>query len=166
MPGLEDLYREIILDHYRNPRNRGELEVPPAVRADGSGEILWENPTRVYVPSMLAHDGYLYVVADAGVVTCWEADSGKPMWKARLDGTFSASPVLVGDHIYVTNESGTTAVFKANPNAFELVAENQLGEEVIASAPICGSCIFARVAVQSKGRRQEMLYCIGKKMKL
>jgi nitrogen fixation NifU-like protein len=35
MPGLEDLYREIILDHYRNPRNRGELESPPAVRAEG-----------------------------------------------------------------------------------------------------------------------------------
>ena len=35
MAGLEDLYREIILDHYRNPRNRGELEVPPAVSAVG-----------------------------------------------------------------------------------------------------------------------------------
>ena len=35
MPGLEDLYREIILDHYRNPRNRGELDVPPAVRVEG-----------------------------------------------------------------------------------------------------------------------------------
>jgi nitrogen fixation protein NifU and related proteins len=35
MPGLEDLYREIILDHYRNPRNRGELETPPAVRVEG-----------------------------------------------------------------------------------------------------------------------------------
>ena len=35
MSGLEDLYREIILDHYRNPRNRGELEVPPAYRAEG-----------------------------------------------------------------------------------------------------------------------------------
>ncbi len=35
MPGLEDLYREIILDHYRNPRNRGELAVPPAVREEG-----------------------------------------------------------------------------------------------------------------------------------
>jgi nitrogen fixation protein NifU and related proteins len=35
MPGLEDLYREIILDHYRNPRNRGELEAPPATRAEG-----------------------------------------------------------------------------------------------------------------------------------
>ena len=35
MPGLEDLYREIILDHYRNPRNRGELPVPPAARYEG-----------------------------------------------------------------------------------------------------------------------------------
>ena len=35
MSGLEDLYREIILDHYRNPRNRGELETPPAHRVEG-----------------------------------------------------------------------------------------------------------------------------------
>jgi len=35
MPGLEDLYREIILDHYRNPRNRGELDAPPAHRVEG-----------------------------------------------------------------------------------------------------------------------------------
>ncbi len=35
MPGLEDLYREIILDHYRNPRNRGELPTPPAHRIEG-----------------------------------------------------------------------------------------------------------------------------------
>jgi nitrogen fixation protein NifU and related proteins len=35
MPGLEDLYREIILDHYRNPRNRGELPTPPATKAEG-----------------------------------------------------------------------------------------------------------------------------------
>ena len=35
MPGLEDLYREIVLDHYRNPRNRGELPCPPAARAEG-----------------------------------------------------------------------------------------------------------------------------------
>src|ERR1700716_3650034 len=35
MPGLEDLYREIILDHYRNPRNRGELPSPPARKVEG-----------------------------------------------------------------------------------------------------------------------------------
>jgi nitrogen fixation NifU-like protein len=35
LPGLEDLYREIILDHYRSPRNRGELPSPPARRVEG-----------------------------------------------------------------------------------------------------------------------------------
>lgn len=35
MSGLEDLYREIILDHYRTPRNRGELDTPPAHRTEG-----------------------------------------------------------------------------------------------------------------------------------
>ena len=35
MPGLDDLYREVILDHYRSPRNQGELETPPAVRTEG-----------------------------------------------------------------------------------------------------------------------------------
>jgi nitrogen fixation NifU-like protein len=35
LSGLEDLYREIILDHYRSPRNRGELEAPPAHRTEG-----------------------------------------------------------------------------------------------------------------------------------
>ncbi len=35
MAGLEDLYREIILDHYRSPRNRGELTTPPAIRVEG-----------------------------------------------------------------------------------------------------------------------------------
>lgn len=38
MSGLEDLYREIILDHYRTPRNRGELE-PPAVKIDGHNPL-------------------------------------------------------------------------------------------------------------------------------
>ena len=35
MAGIKDLYREIILDHYRSPRNRGELPVPPARRTEG-----------------------------------------------------------------------------------------------------------------------------------
>ncbi|MEY4373373.1 MAG: iron-sulfur cluster assembly protein IscU [Actinomycetota bacterium] len=39
MPGLEDLYREIILDHYRSPRNRGTLDTPPAVMAQGHNPL-------------------------------------------------------------------------------------------------------------------------------
>ncbi len=40
MSGLEDLYREIILDHYRSPRNKGELETPPAIRTEGFNPLL------------------------------------------------------------------------------------------------------------------------------
>ena len=56
MPGLEDLYREIILDHYRNPRNRGELEVPPAHRVEGF------NP-------LCGDEVVVFVTVDDGVVT-------------------------------------------------------------------------------------------------
>jgi len=45
MPGLEDLYREIILDHYRSPRNRGELAVPPARHAEGHNPVCGDEIT-------------------------------------------------------------------------------------------------------------------------
>jgi nitrogen fixation NifU-like protein len=45
MPGLEDLYREIILDHYRTPRNRGELPTPPAVIAQGHNPLCGDEIT-------------------------------------------------------------------------------------------------------------------------
>ncbi len=61
MPGLEDLYREIILDHYRTPRNRGELETPPAVRADGHNPLCGDEIT-VYL--VVSGDGDDAVVDD------------------------------------------------------------------------------------------------------
>ena len=47
MAGLEDLYREIILDHYRTPRNRGELD-PPAVSAEGHNPLCGDE-IRIYL---------------------------------------------------------------------------------------------------------------------
>lgn len=132
-----------------------------AMKADGSGEIAWENGTRVYVPSMLVHQGHLFAVADAGVAYCWNAATGEELWKGRLGGTFSSSPVLVGERIYVTNEEGETFVFKASLTEFELLAKNRLGNVCFASPAICGSRIYTRVAEQEGEARQEYLYCIG-----
>ena len=134
-----------------------------AVRADGSGEVVWENNVRVYVPSMLIHEGSIYAVTDDGVARCWVAATGEELWKGRLGGTFSSSPVLVGEHIFVVNEAGEGFVFKADPTKFEQVAKNQLGNEVFATPTICGSRIYMRVAEQQGDLRQEMLYCLGEK---
>ena len=132
-----------------------------AVRADGSGEVAWDINMRTYVPSMLERDGFLYLTMDAGIASCVDCNTGETMWKQRLGGVFSSSPVLVGDSIYATNEEGETFVFKADPAGFESVSQNKLGESVFATPAICGGQIFTRVADFEGDTRQEYLYCIG-----
>ncbi len=133
-----------------------------AVRTDGSGEVVWRNRERVYVPSMLVRDGYLYGVLDKGVAACWECKTGKEMWKIRLGGGVTASPVMAGNLIYSTSETGETFILSATPDKGEILHRNQLGDEVYATAAIAGGQIFQRVTIND-GNRQEYLFCIGAK---
>ncbi len=81
MAGLEDLYREIILDHYRSPRNRGELAVPPAHRVEGF------NP-------LCGDEVVVYLELDGGVVKdlrisgqgCSISQSSASMMSASVKG--------------------------------------------------------------------------------
>ena len=132
-----------------------------AVKADGSGKLVWENRTRVYVPSMLVYQNALFAVADAGIAHCWESNTGKELWKGRLAGTFSSSPVLVGNRIYVTNETGETFIFRASREKFELLGKNQLGDECFATPVFSGNRIYMRVADGTGKDRMESLYCIS-----
>ncbi len=134
-----------------------------AVKADGSGKVLWKNNQKCYEQSMLAYQGHLYALTDNGVMFCWQGSDGKEMWKQRLQGPVSASPVLAGGHIYQANELGTLYVVRPNPEKFELVAENKVGDDSFPSPAICGGQIFLRVGSRSSGERQEFLYCFGNK---
>jgi outer membrane protein assembly factor BamB len=133
-----------------------------AVKADGSKKTAWSNRVKCYEQSMLAFDGYLYAVDDNGIAYCWDAQTGKEQWKHRLGGKVSSSLVMANGNLYLTNERGTTFVFRANPQTFELLAENQLGDEGFATPAICGNQIFHRAASRATGKRQGFLYCIGK----
>lgn len=134
-----------------------------AIRADGSGKIAWRNNIRVYVPSMIVNKGYLYAIADAGVLYCWKSDTGEEMWKGRLGGTFSASLTLADGKLYAANEAGDFFVAEASPKQFKILSRNKLGDEIFASPVICGKRLFQRTAHRSGSERQEFLYCIGKK---
>lgn len=81
MPGLEDLYREIILDHYRNPRNRGELQSPPAVREEGFNPLCGDE----VVVSVQVTDG---VISDLKVSGqgCSISQSSASMMSAAVKG--------------------------------------------------------------------------------
>jgi len=82
MAGLEDLYKEIILDHYRNPRNRGELETPPAHKAEGSNPLCGDEII-VYVD--IDDDGVIADIATGGQ-GCSISQSSASMMSAAVKG--------------------------------------------------------------------------------
>lgn len=82
MPGLEDLYREIILDHYRNPRNRGELETPPATRAEGFNPLCGDE---IVVYLDLDDDGIVRDIRIGGT-GCSISQSSASMMSAAVKG--------------------------------------------------------------------------------
>lgn len=132
-----------------------------AIVADGSGKIAWETKDRVYVPSMLVHEGYLYAVMDSGVGICWNAATGEEMWKARIGGTFSASPILAGDQIYAANEAGELTVFRATPKNLEILGKSKVGDEVFASPTISDGKLFLRAGFYKGNNRTERLLVYG-----
>jgi hypothetical protein len=133
------------------------------MKADGSGKVVWKDRQKCYEQSMLAYDGYIYALTDQGIAICRRAADGEMMWRERLKGPVSSSPVLVGDTIYQPIENGTTFVYKASPKKFELLAENKLGNSGFATPTICGNRIYIRTTQSVGGRQQDVLYCLGTK---
>jgi outer membrane protein assembly factor BamB len=130
-----------------------------AIRADGSGDVtathtLWKMmKDGSFVPTPLLDEGLLYVVNDRGLALCLEAKTGETVWSHKLEGGFSASPVKVGQQIFVPNEAGRMFIFKTG-RKFEMVAENDLKDGGFATPVICGSRIYLRTL--------HALYCLGK----
>ena len=129
-----------------------------AIRADGSGDVtsthvLWKVPKDgSFIPTPLLHEGLLYVVNDRGLAMCLDARSGATVWSHKLDAGFSASPVLVGDKIFVPDEEGRMYIMRAG-RTFELLGTNDMGDGGFATPVVCGSRIYLRTL--------HWLYCLG-----
>lgn len=123
-----------------------------AIRPDGRGivtdtHVQWKLDRNVpKTPSMIAYQEHVYSVSDDGIMLCVDADSGEVVYRSRLGGNFSASPLLIGDRLYFTDEQGLTTVLRAGGEAAEIIAENDLGERTLASAAVSENAIFMRTA--------------------
>lgn len=134
------------------------------VTGDGSRQLLWKNRVKCYEQSMLTTTNHVFSFADSGVAYCWRTQDGKEMWKKRLvGGGISASPLLVGDRIYVASEDGTVYVVRALPDRFDLLAENPTGDAIFASPIAVDNQLYLRTAVGYGSSRQEYLVAIGEK---
>ena len=131
-----------------------------AVRAGGRGDVsashkLWAFDKGPDVPSPVTDGTLLYLVDDRGVVFVLDNKTGAVVYgPQRLKpGTYSSSPILAGDRIYVLNEDGLTTVIKSG-REFQVLAENALGEYVLGSPAASDGQLFIRTG--------QHVYCIGK----
>ena len=120
------------------------VAIDPRGQGDISKQIVWKtSKTAPKRPSSLLLGDRLFVVTDAGVASCLEADSGKVLWSKRLEGEYWASPVYSEGRIYCCSQQGHVTVFRA-ADSFELLAENKLDDGFIASPAIAGKSLILR----------------------
>lgn len=97
-----------------------------------------------YMPTPIRYGDYFYTCSNSGVLACYEATTGKEVYKERAGGTsYTASPVAADGRIYLTAEDGTVRVVKAGP-AFELLAVNTVGDYCMPTPAISNGTLFVR----------------------
>jgi len=109
------------------------------------------------IGSPIVKNGYVYLCVTDGFGQCYELATGKLVWEERLPTTGAsgqtwASAVLVGDRLYVVNQSGDTIILRAAPK-FEVIATNPLGELSNSTLAFSNGEIFIRT--------HAALYCIA-----
>jgi nitrogen fixation NifU-like protein len=131
MTGLEDLYREIILDHYRSPRNRGELAVPPAHRVEGFNPLCGDEVV-VYMEvdgdtvTDLRISGQGCSISQSSASMMSAAVKGKSTAKAReLIGSFKAMMTI---HEHTIGGEGADGGTSTSGDAIEALSDQDLGE--------------------------------------
>ena len=102
----------------------------------------------------MLYKGLYFTVTDNGVLTCYQAETGKLLWTEKVSHPGNRASLVAGDgKVYVFSRSGRASIVAAEP-AYRLVATNDLGEELTDASPaISDGCLLLR------GR--ENLICIG-----
>jgi hypothetical protein len=122
------------------------------VRPDGQGEladssVAWKitkgMPSR---PSPLLIGELLFIVNSDGVASCVDAKTGETIWKNRVSGNFSASPIFADGRIYLCDEGSVTTVIEPAREYKALSVNKLAGEEMFASPAVAGQSLFLRSA--------------------
>jgi outer membrane protein assembly factor BamB len=126
------------------PGANGDISLKDKEASNAS--IAWSKPRGgPYMPTPIVYGDYLYTCANSGLLTCYEAATGKQMYSERLGGAggFTASPVAADGRLYFTGEESGVRVVKAGPK-FDLLAVNPLGETCLATPAIADGLLFVR----------------------
>jgi outer membrane protein assembly factor BamB len=120
-----------------------------AIDPTGSGDVTathvkWTYGTSVpQTPSLVCHEDQVIMTADNGVASSVDIKDGRELWRRRLGGNYSASPMISGDKIYFQSEQGESIVFKLGKE-LEEVTRNQLPGRIFASYAVLDRHLIIR----------------------
>ena len=143
------------------PYGRGERL--HGIKLGGQGDVtathrIWERKdTGSFVPTPAGFQGRVYLLRDRGEIECVDPATGKTLWSGALpkhSASYYASPTVADGKLYAAREDGV--VFTARiEGGFEVLAENDMGERVIASPVPLANRLFLR--------GEKHLFCVGAK---
>jgi PQQ-like domain len=138
------------------PGARGDLTLKDG--ATSSESIVWSRTGRgSYMPTPLAYNGLLYVLANNGVFDAYDVKTGAEVYRQRLayvGSGYSASPVAADGKIYLSSEDGEMLVVAAG-REFQLLSANSMGELLMATPALSEGLMFIRTA--------ESVFAVGRK---
>jgi outer membrane protein assembly factor BamB len=125
---------------------KGELW---AIKPGGSGNVtdthvVWKAKRSIpNKPSIVLVGDLIYMVDDGGIASCLDAKTGADVWRERIGGNFSASPIFADGKIYLFSEEGVTSVLEAG-REFKKVAESKLDDGFLATPAFVDGAIILR----------------------
>ncbi len=144
---IDDL---VTIAHGRNDRGLPRLF---GVRLSGEGDVtatnhVWRrDDVGTFVPSPAVHHGRVVLVRDRGEVAAIDPKTGATVWEGAFPkhrSNYYASPLIAGNMLYAPREDGVVCVAKLAGDRFEFLAENDMGESIIASPVPLGTSLLLR----------------------
>lgn len=133
-----------------------------AIRATARGTVtpenglLWQTDGgSPYTSTPIVYRGLFYTVSDNGILSCHDAETGERLYRTRLGGNFSASPVAADGRLYFSSHEGVIHIVKAG-REFEEIAKQQMGAPVMATPAISDATLLVRT--------RDGIYAIGETM--
>ena len=129
------------------------IAVKPGGRGDFSAtHVAWKYGRGLpYVPSPLFYDGRIYLVRDGGMVSSFDAETGKPFYaQERLGaiGSYYSSPVAADGRIYIASLPGKLTVVKAGGEKPEILHQADFGERIFATPVLVEDKLYLRTATK------------------
>jgi outer membrane protein assembly factor BamB len=141
--------------HINGGRGRPLFAIRPGATGDislgkdqtSNEYVVWSQPrSGTYLPSSLAYDGAVYALTETGILTRFDARTGKQIYKTRIDPAataFTTSPWAYNGKLFCLSEEGQTFVISAG-DEFKLLHVNALDDFTLASPAMVGERLLIR----------------------